>query len=349
MEDDKRPTVSLTLLGGFLGAGKTTVLNHIIRADTGVRLGVLVNDFGDIEIDAELVARVDGETIALTNGCICCTIRDDLLLTLFRLLHRPDAPEHVLIEASGVSDPSSVLRSFADAQMFDIVKVESIVVVVDAEQFQSLQFRDRPLALHQLVMADLVVLNKTDLVGEDEAARLQARIRKTVPDARILPATHGRVPVDLLLGVGRFDPGRLLDAAPLDVHVHRASEASHGHELEFSSFAFRTERPLDLERFRSFLDELPPSIYRAKGIVELASVPDRRMVVQVVGKRAELEYGEPWGNDPRVSKLVAIGLAGEVDAEVLREGLAACETERGKGATANPVLRWVRSLWPRDR
>ena len=124
------------------------------------------DDFGAINIDAELVAAVDGETITLQNGCICCTIKDDLLLSLFRLLRRPDPPAHVLIEASGVSDPAEVLKSFDDARVLDVVRLAAVIVVVDAEQYAAVEYRDQPLALHQLLVADLVILNKLDLIDE---------------------------------------------------------------------------------------------------------------------------------------------------------------------------------------
>jgi G3E family GTPase len=328
-------TVSLTLLAGFLGAGKTTLLNQIVRAQHGVRVGVLVNDFGEIDIDAELVAKVDGETIALTNGCICCTIKDDLLLTLFRLLHRPDAPEHVIVECSGVSDPVAVLQGFEDARLFEIVRVDSVVAVVDAEQFGEAEFRDRPLLLHQLLCADLVVLNKADLVDEAALADVEARIRSTVPGARMVRAQRGDVPYDLVLGSGRFDPAKLLEHGVQD----------HSHDDAFVRWSFRTPDPLDVERLRAALDELPVGVYRAKGIV---AVPQeaRRIVVHVVGKRVVLDYGEPWGDVVPESKLVAIG----------RDFDPASLTERFAGSVAtprdgkqNPVIGFVRRLWPRTK
>ncbi len=359
--EPRPPAVTITLLAGFLGAGKTTVLNHLVRnAPEGSRLGVLVNDFGAINIDAELVAAVDGETITLQNGCICCTIKDDMLLSLFRLLRRPDAPAHVLIEASGVSDPAEVLKSFDDARMFDIVRLASVIVVVDAEQYAAVEYRDQPLALHQLLVADLVILNKLDCLEPDAAEAVVHKIRGTAPDVRLLRAVYGRVPVELVLGVGRFDLDRALQHAPEEasptVHVHEhAHEHEHehehtDHELVFARWSYSSPRALSLPALREFLDTLPPAIYRAKGILELAG-DERRVIVQVVGKRVELKRDAPWGDDEaRVSKLVAIGRAGGFDPEALTTAIEDCASHsRGAGqALTGGVRGWIRRLWPRS-
>ncbi len=347
---EQLPTVKLTLLAGFLGAGKTTLLNALVQAEHGVRVGVIVNDFGEINIDAELVASTDGDTVTLANGCICCTIRDDLLLTLFRLLHRTDAPEHVIIECSGVSDPAAVLRGFEEASLYDIVDIDAVVVVVDAEQFLELEFRDKPLAIHQLAVSDLVVLNKVDLVDETRLEEVESRVRQTVPGARILRAVRGAVPFDLLLGVGRFDPARHLPAAGPSVHVHAADgehdpeHAHRDHELVFDRWSFTSDRPLDPHQLRAALDALPVGVYRAKGIVHVRGEEQRRVVVQVVGPRVEVELGEPWDDEPKVSKLVAIGLTGGVDGGELERRFRACEVE-SPVISGGLVARWIRGLW----
>jgi G3E family GTPase len=343
---EQLPTVKLTLLAGFLGAGKTTLLNELVRAEHGVRVGVIVNDFGEINIDAELVASTDGDTVTLANGCICCTIRDDLLLTLFRLLHRDDAPEHVIIECSGVSDPAAVLRGFEEARLYDIVDIDAVVVVVDAEQMMTLEFRDEPLALHQLAVADLVVLNKTDLVDEAQLEAVEAKVLQTVPGVRVLHAVRGAVDFNLLLGVGKFDPSRHLpDTA--GVHVHDAGEPSHAHDdhdTVYARWSFTSDRPLQPDRVRAALDALPVGVYRAKGILHVQGEPNRRVVVQVVGRRVEVELGEYWGEAEKRSALVAIGLRDGVDAQALDAAFRACEVaEPVSGGTL--LAQWVRSLW----
>lgn len=349
---EQLPTVKLTLLAGFLGAGKTTLLNALVRAEHGVRVGVIVNDFGEINIDAELVASTDGDTVTLANGCICCTIRDDLLLTLFRLLHRDDAPEHVIIECSGVSDPAAVLRGFEEARLYDIVDIDAVVVVVDAEQMMTLEFRDEPLALHQLAVADLVVLNKVDLVDEAQAAAVEAKVMQTVPGVRVLRSVRGQVEFGLLLGVGKFDPDRHLPAAT-DVHVHDAGVRDHGHHHDdhdtvYARWSFTSDRPLQPDRVRAALDALPVGVYRAKGILHVQGEPNRRVVVQVVGRRVEVELGEYWGEAEKRSQLVAIGLRDGVDADALDAAFRACEVEERPSGTAL-LARWVRSVWPKKR
>jgi G3E family GTPase len=326
--------VSLTLLAGFLGAGKTTLLNAIVRAEHGARVGVIVNDFGDIDIDAELVARADGETITFKNGCICCTIRDELLLTLFRLLHRPDRPDYVIVECSGISDPVAVLKGFEEARLFEIVRIDSVVAVVDTEHLATIEFRDEPLLLHQIVCADLVVLNKADLVDAPTLAAVEARIRSTVPDVRVVPAERGRVPYDLVLGVGRFDPAKLLEH---DVHDHE-----HAHDDEWVRWSFHTHGDLALDRLRGALEELPIGIYRAKGIVAFRGEA-RRIVVHVVGKRVELDYGEPWGDVPRESKIVAVGR--DFEPHALTEAFERC-VATDRDVSQNRVFAFMRRLWP---
>lgn len=348
---EQLPTVKLTLLAGFLGAGKTTLLNELVRAEHGVKVGVIVNDFGEINIDAELVASTDGDTVTLANGCICCTIRDDLLLTLFRLLHRDDSPDHVVIECSGVSDPAAVLRGFEEARLYDIVDVDATVVVVDAEQMMALEFRDQPLAIHQLAVADLVVLNKIDLVDEDELAAVEAKVQQTVPGVRVLHAIRGRLDFDLLLGTGRFDPARHLPESA-DVHVHAADgpvdHAHDAHDLVFATWSFTSDVPLQPDRVRAALDALPVGIYRAKGILSIQGEPNRRVIVQVVGRRVEVELGDYWGDSPKRSQLVTIGLRDGVDPEALEASLRACEVEESPSGMSL-LAHWVRSVWPQKR
>lgn len=345
---EQLPTVKLTLLAGFLGAGKTTLLNALVRAEHGVKVGVIVNDFGEINIDAELVASTDGDTVTLANGCICCTIRDDLLLTMFRLLHRDDAPEHIIVECSGVSDPAAVLRGFEEARLYDIVDIDAVVVVVDAEQMMTLEFRDKPLALHQLAVADLVVLNKVDLVDEAQREAVEARVLDTVPGVRILRSVRGDVDFDLLLGTGRFDPSKHLPE-PTDVQVRpatRGDDAKEDHDAVYATWSFTSETPLQPDRVRAAIDALPVGIYRAKGLLYVQGEPNRRVVVQVVGRRVEVELGEYWGEAKKRSQFVTIGLRDGVDPDALEASFRACEVEeRPRGVSL--LAKWVRSVWPK--
>ena len=179
--------IPVTIISGFLGTGKTTLLNYLLNAEHGLRVAVLVNDFGAINIDAALVTGVSGEsTIDLSNGCICCSIRDDLFEAVLQLIQRPDPPEYIVVETSGVSDPVAVSLTFIAPQLQSQTRVDSVITVVDSEHIGQIEGKGRELALDQIATADMVVLNKIDLVDKIERKALANFIRKRAPSARIL-------------------------------------------------------------------------------------------------------------------------------------------------------------------
>jgi G3E family GTPase len=365
--------IPITILTGFLGAGKTTLLNRILHADHGLKIAVLVNDFGAVNIDTQLVVGVEGETISLANGCICCTIREDLLVATAQLLDRPDPPEYIIVETSGVSDPAAVVTSFL--LLRDYVLVDAIVTVVDAEQIMTLDNKYMIVAMDQIGVADIIVINKVDLVTPDELAELKGWIRRILPAARMLETTHCAVPLELLIGVGNFDPARIAHKAPLDIHVHPESEPhdhDQGHEqaddhdhqpehedhhdhvhtdhsLLFSTWHYHSDQPLSFKAVRRAIDNLPTSIYRAKGFLRLDAPADargaRRGVLHIVGKRARLTLGEPWGEDETPqTQLAFIGEPGSLDPTDLQQRFDRCQP-----GPSNPVrellegvVDWVR-------
>ncbi|MEM6996439.1 MAG: GTP-binding protein, partial [Myxococcota bacterium] len=192
------PMASITVVSGFLGAGKTSLLNHILSADHGLKIGVLVNDFGALNVDAGLIVGVEGETVELTNGCVCCNIREDLMVALQQLVERDEPPDHIVLETSGVSDPAAVIQTLETAEATGWVGIDAVLVVVDAENYGTLSRRDRVLAMGQVLAADIIIINKLDLVSAEAADELEASLRKRCRRARILRAEHGAVPV----GVG---------------------------------------------------------------------------------------------------------------------------------------------------
>jgi len=349
-------TTPLTILAGFLGAGKTTLLNRIIHADHGLRLAVLVNDFGAINIDSELVAAtsVDGDTVSLSNGCICCTIRGDLLTAVADLFTTDAPPEYIVLETSGVSDPLEVALTFRDTpQMQSLVHIDGIISLIDAEQFPSYQREHAVLAMNQIGMADLVVLNKTDLVEQAAMDKITRTVRQIMPTARVFPTTQAAVPLPLLLGVGAYDPARLFGRGTSDVHVHAADgsdDHEHDHHTDhttvFHTWNWTHTGPLALDELKRNIAKLPTSIYRLKGTVHLREAPDQRTILHVVGTRATLQPGEPWGDGLPHSTLVAIGAAGEVDAAHLDAlfvaSLAANAPNNAFERLGRTVTSWIR-------
>jgi G3E family GTPase len=347
----------ITIITGFLGAGKTTLLNRILNGGHGLRVAVLVNDFGSVNIDSELIVGVQGETVSLSNGCICCTIRDDLLESVLQLIMRDGAPEYIVIETSGVSDPFAVAQTFLMPALKPLVQVDGIVTVVDAEQIRDLGGEQELLAMDQITAADILVLNKVDLVTPEQCADVKAWVRGLVPQARIFETTHGDAPLELLLSIGQYAPERLAARSVRDVHVHAASDDNdsghrhaHDHSTVFETWAYAVGEPLSYRALREAIEQLPATIYRAKGVLQLVEHPDHRAVLHVVGRRAMLSVGEPWGQDePRQSRLVVIGEHGGVKPAELEPLFDACRAGRAgaRQATAlQQALEWLRKRSP---
>ena len=338
--DDNGKSVPLTILTGFLGAGKTTLLNRILTGNHGLRVGVLVNDFGSINIDAELVVGVDGNMISLSNGCVCCQIRDDLVESVVGLLERPEGIEYILLEASGVADPAGIFMTFNDANLRDRIRLDGVICVVDADQvFAHPEYPPlMELKLLQVGFSDMLILNKVDLAGPEQVARVRVWLDAHFNRLRIVEANHCEVPYQILLGVGSFSPARAdlyaraVNHEYVDTACQDASHA-HGHETQdhskvFSTWSYETDQPLLLEALQEKMRKLPGSVYRAKGVVYCSDAPHRRAVMQVVGRRVDISIQEEWGDRAPRTRIVAIGAAGGIDASLLERTFASCISDR---------------------
>ncbi|MCP4358443.1 MAG: GTP-binding protein [Chloroflexi bacterium] len=317
--------VPVTILAGFLGAGKTTLLNRILNGDHGLRIAVLVNDFGAINIDAELIVGVEDNAISLANGCVCCEIRDDLVETIEEVVSRPENPEYILLEASGVADPAGIAMTFVQPQFRDRIRLDSIISIVDAEQvFAYPEYPQlQELKMRQIAFSDMVILNKVDLVDEAQLQKVKDWIGKRLTRVRIVEAVQCDIPLEILLGVGRFDVQQLAEIPDSHPHDH---ETNHGQV--FSTWSYQSDKPFSLEALQEMIRrKLPENIYRCKGVIYALDAPDNRAILQVVGRRSDVALGEEWGNVQSRTQIVAIAAAGSIDTEVLTALFEECVHE----------------------
>ncbi len=327
--DGNRAAVPLTILTGFLGAGKTTLLKRLLTGDHGLRIAVLVNDFGALNIDADLVVGIDSNVVSLANGCVCCTTRDDLLGALEDVLARPEQPQYVILEASGVADPAGIAMTFHNHSLRERVRLDSSICVLDAEQVFSAP-EQMKLKLFQIAFSDLLVLNKIDLVDSAQLGRIRDWLDEHFSRYRLLEARHCDVPLEILLAAGRFDASDLHELPGKDAHdasACRDASCPHDHAAQFSTWSFSSDRPMKLDILQRVAGRLPTSIYRCKGVVFSKEEPARRAVLQVVGKRVDITFDGPWGDQPPATRIVVIGAPGAADEALLQLQFESCLAE----------------------
>ena len=308
----EREPIPLTVIGGYLGAGKTTLLNQLLRHNAGRRLAVVVNDFGSINIDAALITQHDGETMSLANGCICCSLANGFLTVLTQLKDRPDPPEHIIVEASGVADPLKI-GQYGHLPGF---RLDSIVVLADAETVRR-RSRDKYVGrtvIRQLRGADLLVLTKPDLVTDDDREAVRVWLRAVAPNASLMESTNGAIPPALILGAGTRAPAVLADPE----HRHHRDTATD-HDVAYDTCTFERDSPMTGDAIRALAAALPDGVLRAKGMVHLVEDPEHAAIFQLVGKRWSLTQGPAWDARPPRTEIVLIGIPGSLDCPLVEQ------------------------------
>jgi G3E family GTPase len=340
--------IPVTVLTGYLGAGKTTLLNRILSEPHGKKYAVIVNEFGEIGIDNDLVVGADEEVFEMNNGCICCTVRGDLVRIIDGLMRRKGKFDAIIVETTGLADPAPVAQTFfIDDNVGRKAKLDAVVTVADARWLQE-RLKDAPEAKNQIAFADVILLNKTDLVASDELSEVEARIRGINPYARVHKTERCKIALPEVLGRNAFDLDRILEIEPefLDDgghhhdhghghdghshdhphHHHDGSSLKHYHDEEMQSFSLRSERPLDADKFFPWVQDLVqkegPNILRCKGILSFKD-DDERFVFQGVHMILDGDHQRPWTKgEKRESRIVFIGR--NLPQEMIKAGFEGC-------------------------
>ena len=312
--------VPATVLTGYLGAGKTTLLNRILAEEHGQRVAIIVNEFGEIGIDHQLVLNADEEVFQMNNGCICCTVRGDLIRIIGNLMAQRQRFDHLVIETTGLADPAPVIQSFfTDEVMLRQTQLDAVVTVVDAKHIWD--HWESHEAQEQIAFADIILLNKTGLVSPEILDTLKTKVRSLNAIAKIYQTNHCDVALEAVLGVQAFD---LKNALSIDPEL--LDESAHEHDQSVYSIAIREPGSVDSDKLNRWLYQLVqargPDIFRMKGIVD-ADAADRRFVFQGVHMLLDGRPGRPWrSNEARFNELVFIGR--NLDETDIRQGFQAC-------------------------
>lgn len=312
--------IPVTILTGFLGSGKTTLLNRILTEQHGLKIAVIENEFGEIGIDHELVINADEELFEMNNGCICCTVRGDLIRILGNLLKRKDKFDHILIETTGLADPGPVVQTFfVDEQLKEKLFVNGVVTLVDAKHILQ-HIDENSEAEEQIAFADVILLNKCDLASEADLDGLEKRIREVNALAVIHRTTRAEIEISKVMDVGGFN----LDRA-MEVNPHFLEDGHHHHHSHISSVGIESDGDCDGKKLNDWINKLiqeqGADIFRMKGVFSVKNQPDR-VIFQGVHMLIDAASGGPWGNRPRKNSLVFIGR--HLDREALNKGFRSC-------------------------
>ncbi len=337
--------IPVTVLTGYLGSGKTTLLNRILSEEHGKKYAVIVNEFGEIGIDNDLVVNADEEVFEMNNGCICCTVRGDLIRIIEGLMRRKGKFDAIIVETTGLADPAPVAQTFfVDEEVGKRTKLDAVVTVADAKWLKD-RLKDAPEAKNQIAFADVILLNKTDLVSKDELDDVEARIRGINPYAKLHRTQRSAIALGEVLGRNAFDLDRILEIEPAFLeegdghhhhddhdhhhdhgHHHEHGGLKHFHDEDMQSLSLKSDKPLNPEKFMPWVQNLVATegqnILRSKGILAFRDDPDR-FVFQGVHMMLEGDHQRAWKEgEKRESRIVFIGR--NLPEEKIREGFAAC-------------------------
>lgn len=314
----------VTIITGFLGSGKTTLLNHILTNNQDLKVAIIVNEFGDIDIDSKLLISVEENMLSLSNGCICCTINDDLFKTVFQILESQQKVDYLIVETTGLADPLPIILTFLNPELRDLIRLDSVLTLIDADNFTSEHF-ESDAALKQVIYGDIILLNKIDLVTQDKIKALENDIFCIKKGANILHSKYGKVPLSLILDINNYnrDNYNLEESKKEEHHSHHNHDHHHSHHLEidgFVSVSFECDRPFNIYKFQNFINDSTMSqVYRAKGILWFAE-SQLKHIFQLSGKRYDIDT-EEWQTNPK-NQLVMIGR--NIDENKLKTKLKEC-------------------------
>jgi G3E family GTPase len=321
----------ITIISGFLGSGKTTLLNHILKNQVGIKTAVLVNEFGEIGIDNELIIKTAEDMIELNNGCICCTINGELLNTVSKILDRPEKIDYLIVETTGLADPLPVAMTFAGGDLREKVRLDSIITIIDADNFD-FDLENSSVAYSQILYGDILLLNKCDLVTDTHLKKIEQYINGIKKEPRILRSINSEVGLQTIMSVGLFETDTFQFKEKMisnqDSHDHSShshDHSSHSHDLinnieGFTSISFETNEPFSLRKFQNFLDnQISQNVFRAKGILWFME-SERKHIFHLSGKRFSLDDCE-WENK-KSNKIVLIGK--DLDHQTIKNQLDCC-------------------------